>query len=208
MEVFETTGKADKADQLQCEPENLFTPHSKKSHIYCRYVLHVTIPCKSFLDEVEALNSRFLLNFTGLKKENPTIDWAEFLRALPQEERVITKRLRELIVETEPRLIEKYNYWVPYYVRHKMVCFIWPVSAPNAPKAKNQTRDDTIVSLGFCYGNKLSNEQGLLLAEGRKQVYIIRLKSVKQLDKLENQIREIIMEAVMLDEASKKKSKK
>jgi hypothetical protein len=88
-----------------------------------------------------------------------------------------------------------------------MVCFIWPVSAPNAPKAKNQTQDGTILSLGFCYGNKLSNAQGLLLAEGRKQVYIIRFKSVQDLDKLENQVREIIMEAVMLDGASRKKPK-
>lgn len=138
-------------------------------------------------------------------QESNRIDWAEFANALPREERLVFQRLRNLILETEPRLNEKFNYWVPYYVRHKMVCFIWPVSAPNAPKAKNQTIDDTIVSLGFCYGNKLSNAQGLLLAEGRKQVYIIRLKSVHQLDKLENQIREIVMEAVLLDDAAKKK---
>lgn len=135
-------------------------------------------------------------------------DWNEFARSLPREERIISERLRNLILETDPKLVEKYNYWVPYYVRNKMVCFIWPVSAANAPKAKNQKLDDTIVSLGFCYGNKLSNVQGLLLAEGRKQVHIIRFKSVKQLDKLENQIREIVAEAVMLDEATKKKSKK
>ena len=139
--------------------------------------------------------------------QNDTQDWNEFLNALPKEERVITQRLRNLIIETEPRLTEKMNYWVPYFVRNKMVCFIWPVSAPNAPKAKNQKKDDTIVSLGFCYGNKLSNEQGLLLAEGRKQVYIVRLKSVQHLNKLESQIREIVMEAVMLDEATKKKRK-
>jgi hypothetical protein len=135
-------------------------------------------------------------------------DWPEFARSLPREERIISERLRQLILEVDYKLIEKYNYWVPYYVRNKMVCFIWPVSAANAPKAKNQKQDGTIVSLGFCYGNKLSNDQGLLLAEGRKQVYIIRLKSIEQLDKLENQIREIIMEAVLLDEATKKKSGK
>jgi Domain of unknown function (DU1801) len=134
-------------------------------------------------------------------------DFNEFCRGLPREERIISQRLRELILEAEPKLVEKYNYWVPYFVRHKMVCFIWPVSAPNAPTAKNQKQDGTIVSLGFCYGNKLSNAQGLLLAEGRKQVYIIRFKSIKDLDKIENQVREIIMEAVMLDETSKKKTR-
>jgi hypothetical protein len=133
------------------------------------------------------------------------IDWPEFARALPQEERIIALRLRDLILEAEPRLIEKYNYWVPYYSRHKLVCFIWPVSAPNAPTAKNQKKDGTLVSLGFNYGNKLSNAQGLLLSEGRKQVYIIRIKSIQELDKIEKQITEIILEAVMLDESMKKK---
>jgi hypothetical protein len=128
-----------------------------------------------------------------------------FCRSLPREERILTQRVYALIAETEPRLVLKFNYWVPYFVRNKMVCFIWPVSAPNAPKAKNQKDDGAILSLGFCYGNKLSNVQGLLLAEGRKQVYIIRFKSVQDLDKIENQVREIIMEAVMLDEASRKK---
>lgn len=132
-------------------------------------------------------------------------DWNEFAGGLPREERIIAKRLRDIILESDPKLIEKYNYWVPYYTRNKMVCFIWPVSAPNAPKAKNQNQDGTLVSLGFCYGNKLSNVQGLLLAEGRKQVYIIRLKSVKDFDRLEPQIREIVLEAVMLDEVAKKK---
>jgi hypothetical protein len=127
-------------------------------------------------------------------------DWNEFARSLPREERIISERLRNLILETDPKLVEKYNYWVPYYVRNKMVCFIWPVSAANAPKAKNQKLDDTIVSLGFCYGNKLSNSQGLLLSEGRKQVYIVRLKSSKHLDQIENQIRELVMEAVLLDD--------
>jgi len=132
-------------------------------------------------------------------------DWNEFASSLPREERIISKCLRDIILESDPKLIEKYNYWVPYYTRNKMVCFVWPVSAPNAPKAKNQKQDGTIVSLGFCYGNKLSNEQGLLLAEGRKQVYIIRLKSIQELEKLESQIREIVLEAVLLDEISKKK---
>lgn len=131
-------------------------------------------------------------------------DWSEFASGLPREERIISERLRQLILEADPKLIEKFNYWVPYYVRNKMVCFIWPVSAPNAPKAKNQTDGGTIVSLGFCYGNKLSNEQGLLLSEGRKQVYIIRFTSIKDVDKQEDSIREILAEAVLVDNLAKK----
>ena len=125
-------------------------------------------------------------------------DWNEFLRALPREEQLIVKRLRQLVLDTEPRLIEKNVWGVPYYRRNRLVCFIWPVSAPDAPKAKNQKYDGTLVSLGFNYGNHLSNAQGLLLAEGRKQVYIIRLRSFKELTAIENQIIEIIQEAVLL----------
>ena len=138
------------------------------------------------------------------------LDWNEFFQALPREEQLITKRLREIVLETEPRLIEKMNYWVPYYSRNKLVCFIWPVSAPAAPKAKNQKKDGTLVSFGLSYGNLLSNEQGLLLSEGRKQVYIIRLHSFKELTAIERQIVEIIQEAVLVDEESvaKKRGRK
>jgi hypothetical protein len=128
------------------------------------------------------------------------LDWNEFLQALPREERLITQRLREIVLETEPRLVEKMNYRVPYYIRNKQICFIWPISAPDAPKAKNQKADGTLVSFGLCYGNLLSNEQGLLLSEGRKQVYIIRLRSFQELTKLEKHIVEIIQEAVLVDE--------
>ena len=56
------------------------------------------------------------------------LDLTEFLQALHPAERVITLRLRQLILEADPKLIVKYNDWVPYYVRNKMVCFVWPVS--------------------------------------------------------------------------------
>lgn len=133
------------------------------------------------------------------------LDWNDFSQALPDEERLIFQYLRNLILETEPRLKEKLNYGVPYFVRNRMVCFIWPISAPNAPTAKNQTWHNTIVSLGFCYGNLLSNQQGILLSEGRKQVYIVRLRSLKEALSLESTIIEVIQEAVILDETFDKK---
>jgi Domain of unknown function (DU1801) len=135
------------------------------------------------------------------------LDWNGFSEALPRDEKLIFKHLRDFVLATEPRLIESKSYGVPYYSRNKRICFIWPVSAPDAPKAKNQKDDGTLVSLGFCYGNLLSNVQGLLLAEGRKQVYIIRLRSLKQFMSMENQVAEIINEAVLLDELSTKKNK-
>ncbi len=131
------------------------------------------------------------------------LDWNEFTLALPKEERLIFNRLREFVLETDPRLIETNNYGVPYYSRHRRICFIWPVSAPDAPTAKNQKQDGTLVSLGFCYGNLLSNDQGLLLAEGRKQVYIIRFRSLSDFTSNEKQIAEILNEAIFLDQVQK-----
>lgn len=127
------------------------------------------------------------------------VDWIDFAQALPREEWLIFTYLRDMVLKTEPRLIESKSYGVPYYSRNKRICFIWPVSAPNAPKAKNQKDDGTLVSLGFCYGNLLSNVQRLLLAEGRKQVFIIRLRSLKDLTAIEKQVTEILNEALLLD---------
>ena len=118
------------------------------------------------------------------------MDVNEFIINLPKEERIIVSRLRDLLFETEPRFREKLSYGVPYFSRNRRVCFIWPASAPLGPiNAK--------VSFGFCYANLLSNTQGLLLKEGRKQVYIARFSSVNEID--EKLLLEIIHEALLVD---------
>ena len=125
----------------------------------------------------------------------------EFIINLPKAERIIVSRLRDLLFEIEPRFREKLSYGVPYFSRNRRVCFLWPASAPFGPaKAK--------VSFGFCYANLLSNAQGLLLKEGRKQVYIARFSSVNEID--ERLILEIIHEALLADDLyfQKKKLKK
>jgi uncharacterized protein YdhG (YjbR/CyaY superfamily) len=127
-----------------------------------------------------------------------TID--QFIENLPRAERLIVERLRGIVLETDPRLQEKFSYGVPYYYHHRMILFIWPAShIPFAKPAKVPTE----VSLGFCYGNLLSNEQGLLLKENRKQVYLIKFTAVDQIE--ERVLTEIINEAILVDETFKKK---
>jgi hypothetical protein len=92
----------------------------------------------------------------------------------------------------EPRVSEKFSYGVPYYKRNRQLCFIWPSSSPPGP-------NDGSVSFGLCYGNKLSNDEGLLLSEGRKQVYVIRFKTLSEINVLENSLKQIIMEALLVD---------
>jgi hypothetical protein len=129
----------------------------------------------------------------------------DFVAALPRDEKIIVNRLRSLILETDPRIQEKLSYGVPYFFRHRRICFLWPASAIPYESGKVKERTSK-VDFGFCYGNQLSNEQGLLLAEGRKQVYVIRLSSFSEID--EQAFQEIIQEAVLLDkEFGKKKTR-
>ncbi len=126
-------------------------------------------------------------------------DVDEFIGELPRTEQLLTRRLRGIILETDPRIREKLSYGVPYFMKNRRLCFIWPQSVPYGPK-------DALVSLGFCYGHMLSNNQGVLLHEGRTQVYIIKYNALTEIE--ETTIGEILQEALMVDELDFKKTKK
>ena len=51
----------------------------------------------------------------------------------------------------------------------------------------------------------MSNEDGALLAEGRKQVYMMYFKKLADID--ENQLRALLFEAAMIDEQFARKNK-
>jgi hypothetical protein len=125
----------------------------------------------------------------------------EIILDLPKGEQVITKRLRSLILECLPFATEKNSYGVPFYTHNRMICFIWPPSIYwGKKKAEYQ---DKGVTLGFCQGNLFSNEDGALSIEGRKQVYCMYFKDVKQID--EEQIRALLLEADLIDQQFRKK---
>jgi hypothetical protein len=131
-------------------------------------------------------------------------DVEDFIADLTGDEKLIVRRLRALILDTDPRLQEKLSYGVPYFFHYRRICFLWPVShLPCNYPISSPT--DPMVTFGLCYGNLLSNEQGLLLREGRKQVYVIKYSSVKEIN--EQAVREIIQEAVLVDETFKNKRK-
>ncbi|MBT1703083.1 DUF1801 domain-containing protein [Chryseosolibacter indicus] len=120
-------------------------------------------------------------------------DVEDFIAELPIDEKLILQQLRSILFQIEPRFQERLSYGVPYYYRKRRVCFLWPVSAPLAPKVAG----DVKVLLGFCYGSKLSNAHGLLQKQNRKHVYIIpfsRLSSINQ-----QIVQEHIIEAILID---------
>jgi uncharacterized protein YdhG (YjbR/CyaY superfamily) len=127
-------------------------------------------------------------------------DVENLITELPPDERVITKRLRSIILDSDPRIQEKLSYGVPYFFHNRRICFVWPASCQPYPTGKASPAEK--VTLGFCYGNLLSNDQGVLIKENRKQVYLIKYKSPAEID--EQIVREILQEAIMVDESFRK----
>jgi hypothetical protein len=137
-----------------------------------------------------------------------TIDVDEMIAALPRNEQVLVKRLRALVMECLPQATEKayYGLGIPFYTRNRLICFIWPPSVSWEPGANDEKRKSKGVSLGFNYGYLMSNEDGVLLSEGRKQVYAMYFKKLDDID--EAQVRALLFEAAMIDEQFAKKKKK
>ena len=137
-----------------------------------------------------------------------TVDIDQMIGSLPRNEQVLVKRLRALVMECIPQATEKayYDLGIPFYTRNRLICFIWPPSVAWEPGANHEKRKANGVSLGFNQGNLMSNEDGLLLAEGRKQVYMMYFK--KLVDINENQIRALLFEAASIDEQFARTKKK
>lgn len=147
-------------------------------------------------------------------------DIEEMITALPRQEQVIVRRLRALIKECLPFAAEKayYGMGIPFYSRNRLICFIWPPSAvwesATSTKERNAEKHQASVekhkakgvTLGFSQGNLMSNEDGVLLAEGRKQVYAMYFKRLEDIN--ETQVRALLFEAAMIDETFAKKKRK
>ena len=137
-----------------------------------------------------------------MKATKKSVD--EIVLDLPLAEQVIVKRLRLIILDCLPKTIEKNNYGVPFYTGNRMICFIWPPSIYWGPKKSDYQNKG--VTLGFCQGNLFANEDGALLAEGRKQVYCMYFNSANEI--IEDQIKALLFEADLIDQQFKKKIKK
>jgi hypothetical protein len=122
-------------------------------------------------------------------------DVDEMIASLPKEERVLMKRLRGLVNECIPKAAEKvyYDWGTLVYKRNRIICFLWPLPGKG-------------VTVGFQYGKLMSNEDGALLSEGRKQVYTLPVKSMKELK--EKQVKALFFEAAMIDEGFAHRSRK
>jgi hypothetical protein len=137
-----------------------------------------------------------------------TADIDQMIATLPRNEQVLVKRLRALVMECIPQATEKayYGLGIPFYTRNRLICFIWPPSMAWEPGTNDEKRKAKGVSLGFNQGNLMSNEDGVLLAEGRKQVHVMYFKELNDID--EAQVRALLFEAAMIDEQFAKKKRR
>jgi hypothetical protein len=132
-----------------------------------------------------------------------TVD--EMILYLPVEERAIVKRLRDLVLECLPLATERpyYGLGVPYYSRHRQICYIFPTSALYGTDDEKHEKN---VTLGFCQGNKMFNENGMLQVEGRKQVRVIYFSTFREIN--DDQVRALLFEAGMIDDSFEKGKKR
>jgi Domain of unknown function (DU1801) len=119
----------------------------------------------------------------------------DFLDSLPDNELKIVEVLRDLVLESIPDCKEKLAYNVPFYYRHSRVVFIWPASV-------SWGAVDNGVVLGFCKGTQLFD----LDTTDKKTVERKVFTSAKDINM--NEIRQLLYEAILLDEQDHKLKRK
>lgn len=119
----------------------------------------------------------------------------EFWDYLPEDERIITDVLRQIIFETlPPNSKEKLTYNVPFYYGKRRICLIWPASVPWGGIKSG-------VLLGFCQGNKLKDKDHYLKHGTNKQIFYKIYHSTDQIDA--DPIMKLLKEAIEIDKKFK-----
>jgi hypothetical protein len=116
----------------------------------------------------------------------------DFLTYIPDHELKVVNFLRGIIFDCIPDASEKLAYNVPFYKRHKNICFLWPAAVL---WGKRQTYEG--VRLGFTQGYLLADETNFLEKGNRKQVYWKDFTNIRAIDV--ELLRAFLFEAVLID---------
>ena len=112
---------------------------------------------------------------------------------LPENERVITDVLRQIITESLPAYCkEKISYNVPFFYGHKGICIVWPAAEPRGGIKKG-------VLLGFWYGNRLTDADCYLTHGTNKQIFYKIFLEPEEIDDVP--LKNLLREAVRLDKS-------
>jgi len=110
----------------------------------------------------------------------------EYIAAQRSSQKEMLSVLRRWILDLGPHAQEKISYKVPYFYFYGPLCYLNPAIDG--------------VDLSFVNGKKLSNEQKLLEEKNRKTVASIRFHSLAEVEEREEQIRQILNEAAILNQ--------
>lgn len=131
-----------------------------------------------------------------MKKQVPIL---QLIETLPENERIITDVLRQIILEKLPPYCkEKISFGVPYFYGNKGICIVWPATIPRGGIKEG-------VLLGFWYGNRLKDRDRYLTHGTNKQIFYKIYKEPEEID--DRKIIRLLDEAIALD-LSFSKSKK
>lgn len=119
--------------------------------------------------------------------------YVEFFESLPQEQKIITTSLRELIFDVIPEAKEKLSFNVPFYSGRKSICYIWPGAIPWGKKKSKE------VTLGFTQGVHF-NHKGYLKLGDRKRVAQKKFTLVTEIEDDIDILIEILQKAKHFDE--------
>ena len=115
----------------------------------------------------------------------------QLFELLPEEQRIITDVLRQIILENLPTgYKEKISYNVPFFYGNKGICIIWPAAIPRGGIKEG-------VLLGFWYGNKLKDTDHYLIHGTNKQIFYKIFYTAEDID--EKAIVKLLKKAVQLD---------
>lgn len=116
----------------------------------------------------------------------------QLFEMLPENERIITDVLREIILATLPPYCrEKISFNVPYFYGNKGICIVWPATIPRGGIRSG-------VLLGYWYGNKLKDEDHYLTHGTNKQIFYRIFQQPEEID--EKPVIKLLKEAVRYDE--------
>ena len=115
----------------------------------------------------------------------------DFLAHLPEDELAIVEALRAIVLDCLPDAHEKLAYNVPFYYRHRRICFIWPASVPWG-------KVDEGVVLGFVRGGEMGTLSPTPKGKGMDRVTFLRSSDID-----EELLRAQLFEAAELDDLSR-----
>ena len=119
----------------------------------------------------------------------------ELFTLLPEEERIITDVLRQIILETLPGYCkEKISFNVPFFYGNKGICIVWPATVPRGGIKSG-------VLLGLWYGKKLADNDNFLTHGSNKQIFYKIYYKADEID--ERPIKKLLKEAIKLDQSFK-----